>query len=58
MKSETVQKAAVAKRILDNVSASGETHVGKRYFESGILIPKIRVTAIMIRCPVFLFFGI
>jgi hypothetical protein len=42
----------------DKVSASGEIQRGSKDFESGMLIPKIRVTAIMMRCPVFLSFGI
>jgi len=56
-KSDAIQNAAAPNRILDRVSPSGEIQVGKSDFESGMLIPKINVTANIIRCPVFLFFG-
>jgi len=55
---EAIQKAPVAKRILDKVSPSGEIHTGNKDLESGMFIPKIRVTASMMKCPALLFFGI
>ena len=58
MKREAIQKAQAAKRILDKVRPSGEIQTGNSDLESGILIPKIRVTAHMRICPALLSFAI
>ena len=55
-KRETIQNEAAPNKILVSVSPSGEIQACKRDFVSGILIPKIRVTANMMRCPAFLSF--
>jgi hypothetical protein len=54
IKREATQKAAVPKRIRERVRPSGEIQTGNRDLESGILIPNIKVTANMMRCPAFL----